>query len=216
MTTKYSLRRVLWTSKEFIRLVRTRWDTLDEAIRRFDWLHAESLKPANDRDLVAEYLLNHWDDDHVPYEISDAGKEPDPRRRRNIFWALRPERIFPKMNPKLVDELKQKVKRTYWDADGTPEIREVRQHYKLWEISGDQLGLPGARIRALQCWCPTTNKEFWIMQNPWCRDVQDALRRMFNKNWCCGLLYRHGDILFEEVVPHEQQGDPLSMLVAET
>jgi hypothetical protein len=230
---KYALNNVIWTPNEFIRLICTRWDTLDEAVRRFDWLREESFKPRVDRDDVANWLLERYGERIEKYTIEEAGKETNPRRRRIIFWAVRPERCFPQLNPSKVDEVNRTVNRTFWDDKGVPELREVKQHYILWSVDGEQMGVQSSRwarprVLALQCWCPTTNKEFWIMQSPLCRSVDDALRSMMRLGgWSAksGPLYRHGDILFERVddVSHSPlRGDSwgenktLEMIQAET
>jgi hypothetical protein len=226
---KYALNNTIWTSQEFIRLICTRWETLDEALRRFEWLREESKKPRDERDLVAIWLLEHYGEKVEKYTIQEAGKETNPRRRRTIFWSIRPERCFPSLNPTKIDEVKRVVTRTFWDEDGNAEIREVHQHYVLWEVDGSKMGITGngwggSKVVALQCWCPTTNKEFWIIQRPWTGNVDTALCNMMRLNRhgsAPGPMYRHGDILFKTILPENERAslggrNPLEMLQAET
>jgi hypothetical protein len=137
----------------FLRIVRTRFQDDQDGLAEFMEPYSET--PAFSR-LTAEW------ETLVPLSPADSAEHASVILKRTIFWAIRPERYFPQTNPVQIATHTDDVIRRVLSADG--EITEVpwRRTYNLYEISSQALGVDSS-VLALQCWCPSTGKEHWIM-----------------------------------------------------
>ena len=109
-----------------------------------------------------------------PYTFAEALKEENLEIRRVLFKCLGPERIFGQADPKFIDKQTINKKRLFWDKDNNQYYKEFEDTYELYEIAAEKVGISreasrwGGKIelepvRAVRCWCTTTNREYWIM-----------------------------------------------------
>lgn len=123
-----------------------------------------------------DYLEDIWDG-IVDLTFKECLQEQNTERRRVMFTALGPEKIFndPTMKPELLDQQTITKKRYEWD-DKLKEFEKVfEDQYALYRIDGTTLlgndnttswGRNAGRvfwIFAVQCYCTTTGREYWLM-----------------------------------------------------
>jgi hypothetical protein len=222
---KFSLQRVSGIPWDvFVRLVRTRFDGNTTDLNKF-------LEPYGQHPVV-DGILNTWDLTPV-YTPSDSTR-PEFKTlpyKRLLFWAVRPEKFFPTCDPTLLAEYSDEVVEPVWDRDGVESSRVRTRKYAVYSVEADAIGsnpdgMSDHRVGVLQCWCPSTGKEHWIMvpsdavrprygteQNTPKEIVNSALAYVFFgvvARWSGSSLqamlsgkaiYRQGDVIFRREDP---------------
>lgn len=192
------------------RIIITRFGADKEAAKRY-------LEPYRGTELY-DTIEGQW------YEISpiapaESANHEDLAVKRLLFWAIRPERLFPSLSPTLMDTYDREVPGPVWDKDGNESQRTYRRRYELYQVDPAKLGVTAetgsSYINVLRCWCPSTGNEHWIMLQSrgdrYVCDVEgnsaknaaaDLLRISTYSTYayrdCKGTdaIYRQGDIVF--------------------
>lgn len=188
----------LFTFDEFCKLKKTRCNTVPELLNDFPILKGHELVP---------FLEEVWDE-VIPLTFQEAMAEPSVERKRIMFFHLGPARLIAKVKDK-------KILDTYKHSDKQGDT------YHLWDINPKELGfVREIQMKAIQCWCPSTNKEYWIFvdhRKDYCTkpNAKDAIA------WTClcpiinpQAIYRQGEVyVFEESKdsvpcdPYHMQGE---------
>lgn len=163
-----------WTLDEYFKYNRTKYDNLQAYINDPDptvnnRIMQEGLKIGSEV-IMEPFNFDQEDwDMWQPFTFAEAMAETNMEKRRIIFKVLGPERIFKDANPKLINRQVIKKKRTKWEGEKLTEKKyEFEDVYELYEIDAKALGLENtfatpSPVRAVRCWCTTTNREYWIM-----------------------------------------------------
>jgi hypothetical protein len=131
----------------WIRLLKTRYSNVDEAIRE------NGTVDENESELF-DFIHEVWDTiEPITWEEAFAQTEVDVRRL--FFTYLGPAKLFNALE-------KKKLVDTYIAKDLAEKYnQDVQGHtYQLWQIDASQLKLQGVNhVYVVQCWCPSTLKE---------------------------------------------------------
>jgi len=157
----------------FCSIMKARYDTTDELYRELP--HLFTLKNEYKEQMsqqqieqyysnlkqVQDFLDNIWDSVE-PMTFKQASLIENIDLKREAFFYIGPAQMFNSIeSKKLVDTFNFKPK------DREPNVGDT---YHLWKIDPKELGMndpdnPDNRRRndvfAVQCWCPSTGKEYW-------------------------------------------------------
>lgn len=105
---------------------------------------------------LESYIDEIWDDVKA-IEFQEVLAIENVNKQRILFFYVGPARIFANVSDK-------KIVDTYKHSDKQGDL------YHLWKMSSKELKLktPDGRERendifGIQCWCPSTNHEYWIL-----------------------------------------------------
>lgn len=145
--------------------------------------------------------------DVEPIGFEEGLQEKDLTRKRIMFGHIGPAKAF--------NKVRKKVK-----VDTYKHSNKQGDTYNLWKIKPSELGLTLQNdIFAVQCWCPSTNNEYWIYvdhrEERCTRSAKEAIA------WTCVCdvsnveeIYRQGEVyLFKwgesskKVEPYHMMGD---------
>lgn len=116
---------------------------------------------------MGKYVEEIWDSIE-PVTVQEALSQANAEDRRVYFDALGPSRIFPQMDPKLLDKQVINKKRSRWDGKNKEYTSEYEDIYELYEIAGEKIfkrentWQQFNNVYAVRCWCTTTEREYWL------------------------------------------------------
>ena len=191
-----------------MRMWKTKYETLD------DFKRAIIKHPV--MGVMYNFVSEMWDD-IIPISVDEALKETNMETRRVYFDYIGVTKLFKELNPKLLDKKVLGKERHRWNSKDEEYVTKYDDVYELYEIDGKRLFIDENRrnnsqnIYAVRCWCPSTEREYWIYvpaqaalggENWKLGDNPDAIRAIA---WTITLnitnpkrIFRQGDIIIAE------------------
>lgn len=181
-----------------IRLLKSRFDE--------DWQQAARSIGIEETEEMWANFEEFWP--HVqPVRAVEILKFKDQDQKAVYFSFLNVAEMFGDFGRKL-DEKKVVTKNKRWDEGNNEYIEDLENVFELWQVDASKLyENKEGFIYAVRCWCPTTNREFFIVvdnEAKFCKKGNYNALDAIASTASCPIsnpkaLYRQGDVLFWEM-----------------
>lgn len=142
----------------FLRTLKIRYEHMDEFE---DLINFQSL---------LDFIKEVWESVE-PITFKEAFEIKDINTKRLIFHYLGPVEIFKSKDPILINSVTIKKTQKRWNPEREITFNDTYELYKLDakkllpDLINERRPVRGW-IYATRCWCPSSNKEHWIIINP--------------------------------------------------
>lgn len=155
---------VLFSFDTLMGLVKARYGNLPEAMREHPALQTIPQ--------LLDFMEDIWEN-VKPAEFVDGLRIEDVNAKRIYFQWIGPARLFNGVEKKTkVDTFINKRGIKFSEELNSPHP-ELGNTYHLWLMDAGEMGLQsGVTLAAVQCWCPSTGTEYWLMvdsREPFCQ-----------------------------------------------